>query len=53
MWNKIKMFMLKITFSPIWIGVLLIVLFFYGLNRAFGFCKDEHPIKDVFDYWRL
>lgn len=53
MWQRIKMAMLKIAFSPVWLWVLLIVLILYGLHRAFGLCKDEHPIRDVFEYWRL
>ena len=53
MWQKIKMLILKITFSPIWISVLLLVLFLHGFNIAFRMGWYIKPIKEVFEYWRL
>jgi len=51
--RKLKMLILKITFSPIWIGVLLLVLFLQGFNTAFRMGWQVKSIKDVFGYWRL
>ena len=51
--KKIKMLILKITFSPMWIGVLLLVLFLHGFNTAFRMGWQVKSIKNVFEYWRL
>ena len=53
MWQKIKMLILKIVFSPLWFGVLLLVLFLRGFNIAFRMGWQVKPIKDIFQYWRL
>ena len=53
MWQKIKMLILKITFSPIWISVLLLVLFLHGFNITFRMGWQVKSIKDIFEYWRL
>ena len=53
MWQKIKMLILKITFSPLWIGVLLLVLFLQGFNVAFRMDWRVKSIKELFEYWRL
>ena len=51
--RKLKMLILKIVFSPIWIGVLLLVLFLHGFNLAFRMGWRVKPVKNVFEYWRL
>lgn len=51
--SKLGMLILKITFSPIWLGVLLLVLFLHGFNIAFRMRWIVKPIKDVLGYWRL
>ena len=51
--RKLKMLTLKITFSPIWVGVLLLVLFLQGFNTDFRMGWQVKSIKDIFEYWRL
>lgn len=51
--SKLKMLILKITFSPIWFCVLLLVLFLHGFNIAFRMNWKVKPLKDIFEYWRL
>lgn len=51
--RKLKMLILKIAFSPLWFGLLLLVLFLHGFNLAFRKGWEVKPVKDVFEYWRL
>lgn len=51
--DKLKMLVLKIVFSPIWILLLLLILFLHGFNISFRAGWRVKPIKDVFTYWRL
>lgn len=51
--SKLKMLILKITFSPIWVGVLLLVLFLHGFNISFRMNWRVKSLKDIFEYWRL
>jgi hypothetical protein len=53
MLGKIKMLILKITFSPLWIGVVLLVLFLQGFNMAFRMGWQVKSIKELLEYWRL
>nr|DAR69692.1 MAG TPA: hypothetical protein [Caudoviricetes sp.] len=53
MWQKIKMLILKIVFSPLWFGVLLLVLFLRGFNAAFIMGWQIKSMKELFKYWRL
>ena len=68
MWHKIKMLILKIVFSPMWLLVMLFLVLFAlcyifdkGYSLAFGFepytrdwKKDTKDIlKQFFEYWRL
>lgn len=51
--RKLKTLILKIAFSPLWFGLLLLVLFLHGFNLAFRMGWIVKPVKDVFEYWRL
>lgn len=51
--RKLKLLILKIVFSPLWFGVLLLVLFLHGFNTAFRMGWQVKSTKDVFEYWRL
>lgn len=51
--SKIKMLIVKIIFSPIWLSVLLLVLFLRGFNIAFRMNWKVKSLKDIFEYWRL
>lgn len=53
MLKKIKTLIIKLLFSPLWLGVLLLVLFLKGFNIAFQMGWRVKPIKDVLEYWRL
>lgn len=52
MWQKIKMLILKIVFSPLWLTVALVYWFTKGLWTAFNLW-DKEDDKDVWEYWRL
>lgn len=52
MWQKIKMLILKIVFSPLWLAVALVYWFTKGLWTAFNFWDEEND-KDIWEYWRL
>ncbi len=43
----------KIIYSPIWLGVVLLVLFLHGFNIAFRMNWKVKSLKDIFKYWRL
>lgn len=51
--RKLKMLILKIVFSPIWVSVLLLVLFLQGFNTAFRMGWQVKSIKEILEYWRL
>lgn len=51
--RKLKMLILKIVFSPIWVSVLLLVLFLQGFNTAFRMGWRVKSIKEILEYWRL
>lgn len=51
--QMIKMLILKIVFSPIWFGVLLLVLFLRGFNSAFRMGWQVKSMRELFEYWRL
>lgn len=53
MTDKLKNLVIKIVFSPIWIGLLLSVLFLHGFNISFRAGWKVKPIKDIFTYWKL
>ena len=51
--RKLKMLILKIVFSPLWFGVILLVLFLRGFNVAFRMGWQVKSMKELFEYWRL
>lgn len=52
MWQKIKMLILKIVFSPLWLIVALGYWFTKGLWTAFNLRNEDNDI-DIWGYWRL
>lgn len=50
--QKIKMLILKIVFSPIWLVVALAYCFAKGFWLAFN-RWDKEDDRDIFEYWRL
>lgn len=51
MTRELKMLILKLVFSPLWVLTLLIPLVYIFL---YGFDKDlKELLKDIFEYWRL
>lgn len=51
--RNLKMLILKIAFSPLWISVLLLVLFLQGFNIAFRMGWRVKSTKELLEYWRL
>ena len=56
MWQKIKMLILKIVFSPLW----LMACFFYLLTKISYLSsdfwdndEDDEDNKNIWKYWRL
>lgn len=52
MWQKIRLLILKIVFSPFWLIVALVYWFAKGLWTAFNLW-DEEDDKDIWGYWKL
>lgn len=60
MLEKTKMFILKLFFSPLWIGISAVCILAYILNQiaysireAEPFELETHVLYRIFNYWRL
>ena len=51
--RKLKMLILKILFSPLWMLIILFILLLYLVLKIRG--KNDFTLKEMglFDYWRI
>lgn len=51
--ENLKSFLLKIVFSPLWIGIVTLVLFLFVLCKILRKPCPSLKQMDLLEYWRL